>query len=101
MSDYRYPWPASCLTAVDMKLLHDARESSPDRTTITELVARAVRAQYGRVAINEFADLDLRSRERRRLRPLRNGAGRDGVTDPEGSTRDDHPAQDDGPPGAL
>ena len=51
MSDYRYPWPASCLTAVDMKLLHDARESSPDRTTITELVARAVRAQYGRVAI--------------------------------------------------
>ena len=51
MSEYRYPWPSSQLTPADMRLLHNARESSPDRTTITELVARAVRAQYGRVAI--------------------------------------------------
>ena len=51
MSDYRYPWPSSQLTRADMRLLHNARESSPDRTTITELVARAIRVQYGHLAI--------------------------------------------------
>ena len=48
---YHYPWPASAIGREEMALLYLARESSPDRTTITELVARAVRAQYGRVAI--------------------------------------------------
>ena len=48
---FRYPWPASCLTAADMKLLHTVRESHPDHPPITELVARAIRAQYGHVAI--------------------------------------------------
>lgn len=48
---YHYPWPASAIGREEMTLLYLARESSPDRTTITELVARAVRAQYGHVAI--------------------------------------------------
>ena len=48
---YHYPWPASAIGREEMALLYLARESSPDRTTITELVARAVRAQYGHVAI--------------------------------------------------
>lgn len=47
---YRYPWPASCIGHDEMALLHAARESSPDRTTITELVARAIRAQYSQLA---------------------------------------------------
>lgn len=48
---YHYPWPASAIGREEMALLYLARESSPDRTTITELVARAVRAQYGHLAI--------------------------------------------------
>ncbi len=48
---YRYPWPASAIGKGEMSLLYLARESSPDRTAITELVARAIRAQYGHVAI--------------------------------------------------
>ena len=48
---YRYPWPASQLTPSDMRLLHTAREAHPAHPPITELVARAVRAQYGHVAI--------------------------------------------------
>ena len=47
---FKYPWPASCLTAADMKLLHNARESSPDRPPITQLLAEAVRAAYGHLA---------------------------------------------------
>ena len=50
MSDYRYPWPASKLTAADMKLLHDAREAHPDHPPITRLLAEAVRAAYGHPA---------------------------------------------------
>ena len=48
---FRYPWPASQLTPSDMKLLHDARESHPDRPPITQLLAEAVRAQYGHLTI--------------------------------------------------
>ena len=47
---YRYPWPASKLTPADMKLLHAVRESRPDRPPITQLLAEAVRAQYGHLA---------------------------------------------------
>ena len=51
LHSFRYPWPSSAIGKEEMALLYLARESSPDRTTITELVARAVRAQYGHVAI--------------------------------------------------
>ena len=47
MSDYRYPWPSSALTASDMELLFRAREGSAKRIPITELVALAVRTVYG------------------------------------------------------
>ena len=47
---FRYPWPASAIGKGEMSLLYIARESSPDRTTITELVARAIRVQYGHLA---------------------------------------------------
>ena len=48
---FRYPWPSSALGKEEMALLYLARETSPDRTTITELVARAIRVQYGHLAI--------------------------------------------------
>lgn len=44
---YRYPWPASAITPMDMALLHSVRESSEPRVPISVLVARAVRATYG------------------------------------------------------
>ena len=47
MFDYRYPWPASALTRDEMALLHRARERSPGRVPITQLIAEAVRAVYG------------------------------------------------------
>ena len=47
MSGYKYPWPASALTRVEMALLHHARERSPGRVPITQLIAEAVRAAYG------------------------------------------------------
>ena len=47
MSDYRYPWPASALTRDEMAMLYHARERSPVRVPITELIAEAVRAAYG------------------------------------------------------
>ncbi len=42
----KYQWPASALTPADMKLLHAVREARPE-TPITELIARAVRREYG------------------------------------------------------
>ena len=50
MSDYRYPWPSSAIGEEEMKLLYLARASSPMPTTITQLIAEAVRAQFGRLA---------------------------------------------------
>ena len=47
MSAYRYPWPASALTRDEMAILYCARERSPDRVPITQLIAEAVRAAYG------------------------------------------------------
>jgi len=49
---YRYPWPSSAIGKEEMALLYLARESSPGKTAITELVARAIRAQYGHLAIH-------------------------------------------------
>ena len=46
MNFAKYQWPASALTPADMKLLHAVRESRRD-TPITELIANAVRREYG------------------------------------------------------
>lgn len=43
----KYPWPASGITPEDMGLLYQVRECGPERTPITELLARAVREIYG------------------------------------------------------
>lgn len=48
----RYPWPASAVTPQDMALLHQARESSPPRVPITQLIAMAIRTQYGQVPLS-------------------------------------------------
>ena len=50
MTHYRYPWPCSGIDADLMRRLYMARESSPERKPITELIARAIRAQYGHLA---------------------------------------------------
>ena len=47
MSGYRYPWPASALSRDEMAMLYHARERSPGRVFITQLIAEAVRAAYG------------------------------------------------------
>jgi hypothetical protein len=47
---YRYPWPAAAIGKEEMALLFAARETSPEPTTITRLIAEAIRAAYGRVA---------------------------------------------------
>ena len=46
----RYPWPASALTPDEMALLYHARERSPSRVPITQLIAEAVRVAYGHLA---------------------------------------------------
>jgi hypothetical protein len=48
MHSTKYRWPASALTAEDMRLLHAVREARPG-TSISELIARAVRREYGRI----------------------------------------------------
>ena len=53
----RWPWPASALSADDMHLLWLAKRVSPTRTTITQLVARAVRQAYGASAAGENEQL--------------------------------------------
>ena len=47
----KYFWPASAITPADMALVYAARESSRPRVPISELIARAVRAEYGSVAL--------------------------------------------------
>lgn len=42
----RYPWPASRLGADEMALLFRARQAAPCRTTITALLAQAVRLAF-------------------------------------------------------
>ena len=46
MSNYRYPWPASALTSDEMAMLHRARERSPDRIPITQLIREAVHVAF-------------------------------------------------------
>jgi hypothetical protein len=43
----KYFWPASAITPDDMALLHAVREGSRPRTPISELIASAIRNQYG------------------------------------------------------
>lgn len=53
----KYPWPASAITPEDMSLLHRVRECGPERTPITELLARAVRETYGQTReVRRFHD---------------------------------------------
>ena len=49
---YRLPWPASQITKADLSILFSGRKHSPERTPITNLVAQAIRAQYGHLANN-------------------------------------------------
>lgn len=49
----KYPWPASALTADDMHLLYNQRESADGRKPITTLISEAVREMYGRHNIRE------------------------------------------------
>ena len=48
----KYAWPASKLTDDDMYVLYVAREQAPTKTTISCLLAQAVRQTFGRVADN-------------------------------------------------
>ena len=43
---FRYPWPASALTSDEMALLYHARERSPHRIPITQLIREAVRFAF-------------------------------------------------------
>jgi len=47
----KYFWPASAITESDMALLHRARELSPRRQPITQLLSHAVRETYGHLAV--------------------------------------------------
>lgn len=47
-NEYRFAWPASAIRrGQEMALLYRVRESSPDRTPITQLIAHAIRTTYG------------------------------------------------------
>jgi len=46
----KYFWPASAITEGDMALLYRAREQSPKRQPITQLLAHAVRETFGHLA---------------------------------------------------
>lgn len=41
-----YPWPASALTADEMAILYQVRETQTPRTPINQLLAQAVRIAY-------------------------------------------------------
>ena len=53
-NDYRFAWPASAIRrGQEMALLYQAREASPDRTPITQLIAHAINHTYGHLASNQ------------------------------------------------
>ena len=41
-----YPWPASGITAAEMRLLFQARQQSQPRVPITRLIAHAIRETF-------------------------------------------------------
>ena len=43
----KYPWPATGISPEDMAVLYHVRQHSRPRTSITELIAAAVRRTYG------------------------------------------------------
>ena len=51
---YRYPWPASALTAEDMSVLHAVREGGSHHVPITQLIAEAVRLVYAQAPVIPF-----------------------------------------------
>ena len=54
----KYFWPASALSESDMDLLYRARETLPVRPPITQLLAQAVRENFGPLADIEFPTTD-------------------------------------------
>ena len=47
-NNYRFAWPASAIRrGQEMALLYRVRESLPERTPITQLIAHAIRTTYG------------------------------------------------------
>ena len=50
-NEYRFAWPASAIRrGHEMALLYRVRESSPERTPITQLIAHAINHTYGHLA---------------------------------------------------
>ena len=51
-NDYRFAWPASAIRrGQEMALLYRVRESTPERTPITQLIAHAINHTYGHLAV--------------------------------------------------
>ena len=42
-----YPWPASALTAADMRVLYHTKHRQSAQPAITRLIAEAIRKTYG------------------------------------------------------
>lgn len=51
----KYVWPASSITRADMALVYAVRESTRPRTSISQLIAQAVRQQYGQVSVQDLS----------------------------------------------
>jgi hypothetical protein len=54
----KYSWPASAITESDLDILYRARESTPERIPITQLLAHAVRKTYGHLRSVKAAPMD-------------------------------------------
>ena len=53
-NDYRFAWPASAIRrGQEMALLYSVRESTPERTPITQLIAHAINHTYGHLAASQ------------------------------------------------
>jgi hypothetical protein len=51
--NWRYPWPASRIDQRLMRTLYAAREAAPEKTTITQLIAKAVDTTYAGLVAEE------------------------------------------------
>ena len=53
-NEYRFAWPASAIRrGQEMALLYRMRESSPEHTPITQLIAHAINHTYGHLAASQ------------------------------------------------
>ena len=53
-NDFRFAWPASAIRrGYEMALLYRVRESTPEHTPITQLIAHAINHTYGHLAVNQ------------------------------------------------